>query len=126
MTVAPARELVGQPFLRDHKVAPLLEDKRVGPVHVIACHRSITEPQAARQLGFPDATIVATTFGVYVADNVQKIQLIFIANCRDDTATRQGIQRVFDWLEQSGEDEQLSTRAASRAKIVRAIAKEAS
>jgi hypothetical protein len=124
MTVAPARELVGQPFLRDHLLASALEDKRVGPVHFIACHRSVTEAQAARQLGFPDATIVTPPFGVYVADDVQKIQLVFIANCRDETATRQGVQRVFDWLEQSGEGAMLSSRAASRAKIVRTIAKE--
>lgn len=125
MTVAPARELVGQPFLRDYLLAEVLQDKRVGPVHFIACHRSITESQAARQLGFPDATIVPPPFGVYVADDVQKIQLVFIAHCRDETATRQGVQRVFDWLEQTGEGLLLSSRAASRAKIVRAIAKEA-
>jgi hypothetical protein len=124
MTVAPARELVGQPFLRDYKLADLLEEKRVGPVHLIACHRSVTESQASKQLGFPDATIVAPPFGVYVVDNVQKIQLVFVANCRDETATRQGVQRVFDWLEQSGEAELLSARALSRARIVRAIAKE--
>jgi len=31
----------------------------------------------------------------YYHDDVQKIQLVFIANCRDETATRQGVQRVF-------------------------------
>jgi hypothetical protein len=72
MTVAAARELVGQPFLRDHRVDDLLEEKRVGPVHVKACHRSITKSQAARQMRFPDATIATTSFGVYIADNVQK------------------------------------------------------
>jgi hypothetical protein len=77
MTVPAAREMVGQPFLRDHQAADVLQDKRVGPVHVIACHRAITEAQASRQLGFPDATIVSSPFGVYVADNVQKIQIIF-------------------------------------------------
>ena len=61
----------------------------------------------------------------YYHDDVQKIQLVFIANCRDETATRQGVQRVFDWLEQTGGGALLSSRAASRAKIVRAIAKEA-
>jgi hypothetical protein len=125
LSVAPARELVGQPFLQDHRLAKLLQRKVAGPVHLIACHRTITESQAARQLGFPDATIVARDFGVYVADDVQKIQIIFIANCRDETATRQGVQRVFDWLEQTGEDSKLAERAASRAKIVQAIAKEA-
>jgi hypothetical protein len=124
MTVAAAREMVGQPSLRDHALADAVKGKRGGPVHLIACHRSITESQASRHLGFPDATVVSTSFGVYVADNIQKIQVVFIANCRDETSTRQGVQRVFDWLEQSGEGVLLRDRALSRARIVRAIAKE--
>lgn len=125
MNVPSALETANQPFLRDHLLAGTLADKLVGPVHFIACHRSVTESQAARQLGFPDATIVSPPFGVYVADNIQKIQLVFIANCRDETSTREGIQRVFEWLGQSGEDRLLSERAVSRSRIVKAIAKEA-
>lgn len=124
MSVPAARELVGQPFLLDHQAADVLLGKRVGPVHLIACHRTVSEAQASRQLGYPDATIVSPPFGVYVADNVQKIQLIFIANCRDETSTREGVRRVFDWLEQSGEEALMSERAAARARIVKAIAKE--
>jgi hypothetical protein len=75
-------------------------------------------------LGFPDATIVTGSFGVYVADNVQKIQLCLIANCRDDSSTRHELQKLFDWLEQSGEDALLAKRATSRARIVGVIAKE--
>jgi hypothetical protein len=126
MSVPSALEMANQPFLRDHRLARALTDKFVGPVHFIACHRSATEAQAARQLGFPDATIVSPPFGVYVADNVQKIQLVFISNCRDETSTREGVQRVFNWLEQTGEDRLFSDRAVSRSRIVRAIAKEAS
>jgi hypothetical protein len=121
--VAAARELVGQPFLMDHKISSLLE-KRIGPVHLIGCHRSVTEAQASRMLGFPDATTVSPAFGVFVADNIQKIQLVLIANCREDSMTRHGLQRVFDWLEQTGEDSRLVERAAARARIVRSIAKE--
>jgi hypothetical protein len=124
LSVAPARELVGQPFLLDHRVADLLEKRRVGPVHIIGCHRSVTESQAARILGFPDATTVSPAFGVFVADSVQKIQLLFIANCRDESMTRLGLQRVFEWLEQTGEDSRLAERASARARIVRAIANE--
>jgi hypothetical protein len=121
--VAAARELVGQPFLMDHKISPLLE-KRIGPVHLIGCHRSVTEAQASRMLGFPDATTVSPAFGVFVADNIQKIQLVLIANCREESMTRHGLQRVFDWLEQTGEDSRLAERAAARARIVRSIANE--
>jgi len=124
MTVAAAREMVGQPFLRDHAIVEALAGQRVGPLHVIACHRTITEAQAIRVLGFPDATLVSAPFGVYLADDTHKIQLLFIANCRDDTAVRHGVQRLFDWLDQSGEAPLLRGRATSRKRIIRSIANE--
>ena len=126
MSVAAAREMVGQPFLRDHLFDEALETKRGGPVHLIGCHKGITEAQAMKLLGFPDATVVTTTFGVYVADDVQKIQLVLIRDCRDESNTRHGVQRFFEWLEQTGEGTLLAKRAAARARIVRLIAKELS
>jgi hypothetical protein len=124
MSVAAAREMVGQPFLRDHLYAPSLSGNRGGPVHLIGCQKTITEAQAIRLLGFPDATVVTTQFGVYVADNVQKIQLVLIANCRDPSNTRYGVQRFFNWLGQTGEGDLLAQRAAARARIVKSIATE--
>jgi hypothetical protein len=124
LTVGPAKEMVGQPFLRDHELAGALQGDRGGPMHVIACHRTATESQAARLLGFPDAEFVSTPFGVFVADNVQKVQLAFLVNCRDEANTRHGAQRFFDWLAQTGEDALVAKRAAARARIVRAIAQE--
>jgi hypothetical protein len=121
MTIPAAREMVGQPFLHDYRIAHMLDENRVGPVHFIACNRSITEAQAMKQLGFPDATIVSTSFGVYVADNIQKIQLIFISNCRDETTTRYGVDEVFRWLGKSGEEERLAQRATARRRIIDAI-----
>jgi hypothetical protein len=124
LSVPQALEMVGQPFLRDFKLADQLKRQVGGPVHVIACQRTATENQATRLLGFVDATVVKTRFGIYVADNVQKIQFAFIANCRDETTTRHGVQRFLEWLEHTGEAEQLAARAISRAKIVTAIAEE--
>lgn len=122
-TVAAAREMVGRPFLRDHERTGLLK-KAQGPVHLIACHRGATETQARALLGFPDAIVVSDLFGIYVADEVQKVQFAFLANCRDDAQTRHALQRFLEWLEQSGEAQQLAARATSRANIVRAIATE--
>lgn len=124
-SVGAARELVGQPFLHDHRSVGAMGKKGVGPVHLVGCHRRVTESQSLKQLGFPDATVVAAPFGVYVADDVQKIQLIFLADCRDETMTRHALQRLFDWLAQTGEDALLSRRAEARKRIVQAIAKEA-
>ena len=79
-----------------------------------------------RQLGFPDATVLSTPFGIYVADKIQKIQLAFLSNCRDCTTTTYQVQRLFDWMEEVGEGPLLIERAASRARIVMAIAREQS
>lgn len=122
-SLAAAREMVGKPFLADHRhlgAAP----KAHGPVHLIACHRTATEKQATDLLGFPDATVVSTSFGIYLVDPVQRIQLVMLANCRDQATTRYAVQRLFDWLERSGQDAALATHARARGRIVRAIRKE--
>jgi hypothetical protein len=123
--IAAARERVGQPFLRDHEFSSILKENRGGPLHMIACHRTATEAQAVKLLGFPDATVVTAPFGIFVADNIQKVQFAFIVNCRDETNTRYGIQRFFEWMAQTGEETLVAERATARARIVRAIAKEA-
>jgi len=126
VSVAPAKELVGQPFLHDHKLATLLKGSRGGPLHVIACHKTATESQATKFLGFPDATVVSAPFGVFVADNIQKVQFAFLVNCRDEANTRHAAQRFFEWLIQTGEEVFVLSRARARARIVQAIAKEGS
>jgi hypothetical protein len=74
-----------------------------------------------RQLGFPDATIVAAPFGIYVADKVQKIQMVFLANCRDATTTRHALTRLVEWLDSTGEEANLVSRARGRRRIVDAV-----
>jgi hypothetical protein len=122
MTVPAAREMVGRPFLRDHELFGLMSGPIQGPVHVIACQKGVTENQAVSLLGFPDATIVTPAFGVYVADNVQKIQLVLLVNCRDESSTPYAVQRFFDWLVRSGEAKFLAARAKDRKAIIAAIA----
>jgi hypothetical protein len=121
-STAAARELVGQPFLRDHELVAELAAGIGGPVHVVLCHRTALESQALRLLGHPDATVVSTPFGVYLADEVQKVQVVFIAQCRDRTTTRHGVQRLFVWLDQAEEAARLAARAQARRRIADAIA----
>lgn len=122
MTVATARERVGQPFLQDHLEADVVSGTCVGPVHLIACHQGVSESQALRQLGFPDAMILNAPFGVYVADGVQRVQMVFLKECRDEANTRRRCEQLFEWLRNEGEDVLLAERAARRAEIVRAMA----
>lgn len=122
MSVASARELVGQPFLNDYQYNDVMKSQNCyGPIHLIAVHKVITESQARTQLGFPDALLVNAPFGVYIADNIQKIQMIFLANCRDEASTRHNITRFLNWIEETGEQELIIERAISRRKIVEAI-----
>lgn len=126
MYVTRAREMVSSTHLIDHEWAPFLQDTdAVGPVHFIAFHKTVTTTQAKTLLGYPDAAIVKTPFGIFVADSVRKVQLVLIKNCRDESSTRHGVQRAFEWLEQSGEDQQLIERASSRKHIISSVHNEA-
>jgi hypothetical protein len=124
MSNAAAREMVGRPFHHDHTLAAGLKPRQGGPVHIIACHRTVTEKQAADLLGQPDVVTVDTSFGVLSVDRSSKVQCIFLRNCRDESSTRYAVQRTLDWLERSGEDQLIAKRALSRARIVKAIAEE--
>lgn len=125
MTIAGAREMVGQPFLNDHRTISDVEKAVGGPVHMIACTGAVTDAQARRQLGFPDATVVSGPFGILIADPVQMIQMVFLSGCIDTSATGHRIERLFAWLERSGEQLRLVTRALARGRIARTIATEA-
>ena len=122
--VAAALELVGQPFLKDHELVTLMHAGDAGPVHLIGCHGGVTESQARRQLGFPDAIVVTIPQGVWVADPIQNIQVLFLRSCVDPVSTRVRLQSALEWLDQSGEAQALAERAAKRARIARAVAKE--
>jgi hypothetical protein len=117
MGTAAARELVGQPFLKDHEHTKKWDASIQGPVHLIACQKGVSETQALRQLGFPDAIVVSASFGVYVADDVQKIQMAFIANCRDKTNTEHNVQSFLKWLDNQKEAKDLAKRAKHRRQI---------
>jgi len=126
LSIASAREKVGQPFLQDFKRSDLLleEDNIIGPIHVIGCNKSVSETQTRNILGFPDATILKDSFGIYVADNIQKIQMVFIQNCSDSHSIRHGFQDFFEWLSRTSEEKNLIQRAKSRKNIINAIAQE--
>lgn len=122
---AAAREMVGQPFLHDHLMVPLLQQHGcAGPVHLVGCHKGITESQALKMLGVIDCTVVKTEFGLYLADRVQQIQMLFLAHCRDLTSTRSALTELFQWVDLAEEDEDIVRTARSRTAILQVIARE--
>ena len=122
MSVAAAREIVGQPHLADHTLHDALTKLHGDPIHLVTCHKGVTESQARTMLGFPDATVVTAPFGIYVVDPVQSIQLVLLAQCRDATRTKIGVQRFLEWLDESEQAAALIAHAAKRKAVVRALA----
>jgi hypothetical protein len=122
LSTAAARELVGRPFLNDHKFFPEMENKNeVGPFHFIGCYKKASETQALNLIGHPDVTVINAPFGIYLADLVQFIQVVFLNDCRDSTSTRNAMQRFFDWISQSNESQNIVLRAEKRKKIIKTV-----
>lgn len=123
MSVSTAREIVGRPFLQDHLIIKNQPQQILGPFHIILIHKNITDTQVANFLGHPDATIVSSPFGIYLADNIQKIQCIFLKDCRDKTSTTHNYQRFRDWIYETNETSEIINRAEGRRQILNSIIK---
>ena len=57
-------------------------------------------------------------------NNEQKVQLLLLAEYRDETTTRHAVQRALDWLNRSGEEQFLAERAKARRAIILTIAEQ--
>ncbi len=124
MSVASAREIVGRPFLCDHIYIKKQSGRVNGPVHLIGVHKNVTEQQALSVLGHPDAVVVEGAFGIYIADKVQNIQIVFLSNCRDVSSTKHNVQRFISWLDESGENNDFYEKSEKRRKIIDVIIKQ--
>jgi hypothetical protein len=124
LSQSAAREIVGQPFLTDHRLYDQLTTGDGGPLHLVACYKGVTEGQALKMLGFPDATVVPGRFGLHVADSVQKIQIVLLRNCESPTTSSHAVSTWLEWLKRSAEDVEVAKRAIARKRIITAIANE--
>lgn len=124
MSVSSAREMVGQPFLKDHEIVSQFESRIHGPIHIIGVHKGATEQNAISILGHPDAVVVQGAYGVYIADKIQNIQMVFLAQCRDSASTRHNVQKFIDWLQESGEASSFFLRAERRRQLLDVIVKQ--
>lgn len=121
VSISAAKEKVGQPFLNDFLIENELRD-RYGPVHMIGCYKTITESQVRKIMGFPDVILIKDEFGIYVADKIYKIQMVFLEKCIGESETAHAVERFFDWLYHSGESGYFINRAKDRKEIVAKIA----
>lgn len=121
MSVSSAREMVGQPFLEDHDFISAASSGLHGPVHIIGVHKGVSEQNAITTLGHPDAVVVKGSYGVYIADRIQNVQLVFLAQCRDSASTRNNVQKFIAWLQESDEDSSFYIRAERRTEILKVV-----
>jgi hypothetical protein len=118
LSVSAAKERVGQPFLNDIYDNKELQNCDGGIVHFIGCYKNITETQVRKIMGFPDVILIKDEFGIYVADKIYKIQMVFLEKCIDESNTIKQIENFFDWLNRSGELEEFMKRANDRREII--------
>jgi len=121
MNISSAREMVGQPFLKDHLIVSESSTDSLGPIHLIGVHKGVTEQQTIAVLGQPDAVIVDGPFGIYIADKIQNIQMVFLSNCRDSASSRHNVQKFLSWIDESGESDSLFLRAERRSQLMNII-----
>ena len=123
LSESTAREMVGQPFLTDHRLHSDMKKSKAGPIHLVACPKNVTENQARSMLGFPDATIVSDSFGIHIADNIQRIQIALLKNCVSPSAISRQFAEWFEFLRRTKEDAHVLDRAQHRFRIIETIAK---
>lgn len=116
--VGEARAMAGRPQLQDHTLVEQMTQQIIGPVHFIACHRSVSEIQAKGLVGVDDLLVVTSGFGIYLADRIHKAQFLFLANCRDAHSVRARVEQARTWLKTSGEIDSLVKRAKARKQIL--------
>lgn len=118
MSVAEARELVGRPYLND---LAHLSAKSIGPIHFIGVYKNATESQLRDVIGHQDVAIIQESFGFYLWDLINHVQLVYITNCKDPEVTTLRTQEFFTWLRLHGETNYVIDRATRRLEILKVI-----
>src|SRR5260370_24578940 len=75
-----------------------------GTLHVILCHKNITESQVISFMGHPDLFIVRPATSFFVADRITFVQAIFLMNAIDEDAIRANLQSMFEWVESQAQE----------------------
>src|SRR5690606_1264451 len=120
MSVTDARANIGRPFLDELRI---IEDKQEnkGVIHIIGVYGTVTELQVKNLVGFPDLAVNKTSFGFYLWDTTNHIQMFFLQKCTNTDAVGLNINYLEQWLKTSGEREKVVKRAEARHSILQAV-----
>ncbi len=120
MSVADARANVGRPFLVELSFIQG-KNKNKGVIHIIGVYGTVTELQVKNLVGFPDLAVNKTSFGFYLWDTTNHIQMFFLQKCINTETVGSNINYLEQWLKTSGERERITKRAEARYSILQAI-----
>jgi hypothetical protein len=124
LTDAEARATLARLFdNQTEALAHLQSADLVGPVEVVAVHKSATELQVRRLIGRADALVIPVPGGIVASDDSTFVQAIVLPNCRDTNTIRKRLDDIFDWLRRSRMDAVLVARAEARSTVLHALSK---
>jgi hypothetical protein len=120
MSVAEARNRIGRPFIDEHDLINHRPEKS-GVIHFIAVYGNATEIQVKNLVGYPDLTVIKSSFGYYLWEKTTHIQMFFLVKCNNPSKIVTSLTRVNNWLHNSRELPRIVNRAKARYSILEAI-----
>jgi hypothetical protein len=99
--VPEARKYAGYPFREDTDHLQAAQGTRaLGPIHIVAVHKRVTESQIRAHVGNPDIAIIRTSFGYFSQDRSQATQVAYLTDITDSTVARRRAHELLVWLGQ--------------------------
>jgi len=97
--IPEARKYCGYPFREDGiHLAEARGSRAIGPVHLVAAYKRVTEGQIRAHIGNPDISIIRTPFGYFCQDRSQAIQVGYLVEIDDSSRARQRANDLLEWL----------------------------
>jgi len=122
LSISDARNSLGRPFLyEDNELAGTTLTK--GVIHFVTAYGNATETQVKNLIGYPDITLIKTSFGFYLWEQTTQVQYIVISKCINPSVIDTRKQQVVNWLKASKEKTNINIRSAERFKILKVISK---
>ncbi|MCX6306001.1 MAG: hypothetical protein NT040_13650 [Bacteroidetes bacterium] len=124
MSVDDAKAFTGRPFLKDQDnlpAAPLNPEELMGPIHFVGVVGNATEIQVKNLIGYPDISVIKGDYGVYVWEQNNHIQMVFLTECISPEAVRTKFLLFDTWCQSTKELENIEKRGRARLHVLKAI-----
>jgi hypothetical protein len=113
---ADAARYVGYPF----RTCVESWDEPLGPLHIVAVFRTVTDTQVRRHLGNPDIHVFKESWGFYAADPERFIQIAYLVGCSSPRRMVGKVREFLVWLDEYEQLDELLERARIRGKVLAA------